>query len=365
MKFYIPLLYRYLLRHFLLSFAGSLAAFVSLFVVFDFFERLRVFMKEGSTIIQALSYVVFKVPQVVHLMVPVAVLVGTLISIGKLSQLSEITAMRASGASVGWLVRPLILTGLLISIFHFIAAETVVPWANESLEQLYNLDIKKKDETGRLSREHFWYRKDNSFYSIGFYDSKDATLAEISKFEFDNFFRLTKRTDAESAQWVSNRVGWSMRGITETKFEPTLKIESFKRLPLVIDEKPADFYSMQREPEEMSSQELSRYIDKLRSEGVPVTKYLVELAAKFAFPLVNMIAVLLAFPFALKPSRSGKMTASFIAGIGLGFAYHFVHATCVSLGGAGVIPVLAAAWSADVIFLCVGLYLVGGAEYAR
>jgi lipopolysaccharide export LptBFGC system permease protein LptF len=59
------------------------------------------------------------------------------------------------------------------------------------------------------------------------------------------------------------------------------------------------------------------------------------------------------------------MTASFISGIALGFAYHFVHATCVSLGGAGVIPVLAAAWSAGVIFLCVGLYLVGGAEYAR
>jgi len=367
LRFSVPILHKYLLRSFLLSFFGALAAFVSLFVVFDFFERLKTFIKEDSTVLQSLTYVFLKVPLVVHLMVPVAVLVATLISIGKLSQLSEITAMRASGASVSWLVTPLIIVGLGISVFHFVAGETLVPWATEEVERLYNIDIKKKDEKGRLSRENFWYRKDRSFYSVGYYDSKDASLQQLSKLEFDEDFRLAARTDAESAQWVSPRIGWSMKGITETKFTKNgrVEIETFKKLPLVIDEKPNDFYSMQREPEEMNSRQLRKYIAKLRAEGVPVAKYLVELAAKFSFPLVNAIAVLLAFPFALKPSRSGKMTSSFISGIGLGFAYHFVHATFVSLGGAEVIGVLPAAWAANILFLSIGLYLLGGSEFAR
>jgi lipopolysaccharide export system permease protein len=367
MKLQIPLLHSYILRSFFLAFGGALAAFVSLFVVFDFFERLKTFIKEGSTVLQSITYVFLKVPQVVHLMVPVAVLIATLISVGKLSQLSEMTAMRASGASVSWLIRPLVGAGLLISVLHFLAAETIVPWANEAVEQLYNIDIKKKDETGRLSRENFWYRKDRAFYGIGYYNSKDASLQQVSKLEFDEQFRLQRRTDAETAHWISPTIGWSMRGITETRFDRNgrIDLETFKRLPLVIGEKPADFYNMQREPEEMSTRQLGRYIAKLRSEGVPVAKYLVDLSAKFSFPLVNAIAVLLAFPFALRPSRSGKMTASFICGIGLGFAYHFVHAVCLSLGGAELIAVLPAAWAANVIFLCLGLYLVSGAEFAK
>ena len=367
MKISLPILYRYLLKSFFISFGGALLAFVSLFVMFDFFERLKTFIKEGSTVLQSLSYLVLKIPLVVHLMVPVAVLVATLLSIGKLSQQSEITAMRAAGVSISWLVRPLVVAGFIISILHFIAAETVVPWATEAVERLYAIDIKKNDEKGRLSRKDFWHRKDRTFFNIGFYDSRDATLQQVSRLEFDPQFRLTHREDADSAQWISPQVGWSMRGITEIQFERSGKfqLESFKRLPLVIDEKPADFYNMQREPEEMNSRQLRKYIDKLRSEGVPVARYLVDLAAKFSFPLVNMIAVLLAFPFALKTSRSGKMTASFLSGIGLGFAYHLFHAVALSLGGAELLPVMSAAWAANILFLCVGVYLIGGAEFGR
>jgi len=360
-------LHRYLLRSFFAAFVGALFAFVALFVVSDFFERLRTFMREDATFLQIVTYVLLRVPLIVHLMTPVAVLVAVLISMGKLSQLSEITAMRAMGASVKWLVLPLVCAGFCISVFHFIAAETIVPWATESVERLYTFDIKKKLEKGRLSRENFWYRKDNAFYSIGFYDSKNATLKGVSKLEVASDFRLRRRTDAEEAEWGSPRIGWSMKGITETSFDRSGKpqLESFKRLPLVIDEKPADFYRMQREPEEMNTRELGRYIAKLRSEGVPVAKYLVDLAAKYSFPFINTIAILLSFPFALRSSRSGKLTASFLTGLGVGFAYYFVHAICSSLGGAELLPVYTAAWGANILFLCLGLYLVGGAETSR
>src|SRR4051812_39075402 len=100
----IPLLQRYLLRHFISAFLGCLLAFVTLFTVVDFFERLRTFIKEGSTFFQASTYILLKIPMIVHLMTPVAVLVATLLAVGRLSQLSEITAMRASGASITWLV---------------------------------------------------------------------------------------------------------------------------------------------------------------------------------------------------------------------------------------------------------------------
>ena len=362
----IPILQRYLLRSFFSSFFGCLLAFVTLFTVFDFFERLKTFIKEGSTILQAATYIFLKIPLIIHLMTPIAVLVATLLAIGRLSQLSEITAMRASGASVNWLITPLLGAGFLISIFQFVAGETIVPWATEAVEELYHFDIKKTVEKGGFNRENFWFRKDNSFYSVDEYDSSTGQLHGITRLDFDRQFRLTKRVDGDSAEWVSPRVGWSSKNISEVEFESDnrLQLESFKMLPFVISEKPMDFYNMKREPDEMTSAQLKVYIDKLRSEGVPVNKYLVELAAKFSFPLVNTIAIALAFPFALQSARSGKLTRGFITGIGVGFAYHFVHAVSSSLGGAELIPVTAAAWGANILFASIGAYLVGGAEHA-
>jgi lipopolysaccharide export system permease protein len=361
----ITILHRYLLRNFFYSFLGCLLAFVTLFTVFDFFERLKTFIKEGSTVFQAVTYILLKIPLIVHLMTPVAVLVATLLAVGRLSQLSEITAMRASGASINWLILPLIVAGLFISVLQFAAGETLVPWATQAVSELYHLDIKKKVEKGGLSRENFWFRKDNSFYSVDSYDSSTAKINGVTRLDFDRQFRLKKRVDSESAEWVSGRVGWTAKNTSEIEFENgnKVKLESFKILPLVLSEKPSDFYNMQRGPEEMTSTELRNYIDKLRSEGVPVIKYLVNLSAKFSFPLVNAIAIMLAFPFALQSARSGKLTKGFITGIGIGFAYHFVHAVSSSLGSAELIPVTAAAWGANIIFACVGIFLVAGAEY--
>lgn len=362
----LPLLHRYLLRQFIVAFLGCLFAFVSLFLVFDFFDQIRVFVREGTGVGLAAAYLFFKIPLIVQLMTPMAMLLGTLLSVGRLAQLSEVTAMRACGVSVGWIAKPLLLAGLAISVVMFLSGETIVPWATDYVEELYHLGIRNKAASGKYSREHFWYRAENAFYNIGYYDSRTATLTDISTYEYDTAFRLMRRIDAKSADWVSPRIGWTMHDAVEIAFAPDGKVEMshFDQIPLVIGEKPADFYNMQKTPESMSYLALRQYIQKLQTQGVPVTPYVVQLAAKISFPLVNMIAVLLAFPFALTPARSGSMTLGFAAGVSVGFAYYFIHAIVTSLGSAELIPVLPAAWAANVIFLCVGGYLLAGAESA-
>lgn len=365
--FSLSLLQRYLLSQFLGVFGLCLFAAVSLFLVFETFERMRVFVREDSTVLLAATYLLYKVPLILHLMTPVAVLVATLISVGRLSQLSEVTAMRACGSSVFSLAKPLLLTGAVISLLMFIAGETIVPWSTQRVEEIYHLDIRKKDQKGSFSRANFWYRHDSTFYRIGFYDSRSSDLAEISLFSMDNNFEMRKRIDAKTAHWSNKpQVGWVMENVNEIAMgeDGRFDVSRFERLPLVIEERPEDFYNMRREPETLSYSELSDYISKLSSEGVPVTEYLVAQAAKISFPMVSFIVVLVAFPFALTPARSGNMSASFVAGISIGFGYHVVHAISTSLGGAELIPIAASAWAANIILGCLGAYLMIGAEYS-
>ncbi len=363
----LTLMQRYVLKQFLSIFFLCLFAAVSLFLVFETFERMRVFVREDSTFLQAVSYLGFKIPHIIQLMTPVAVLVATLISVGRLSQLSEITAMRACGASIFSLAKPLLFAGALISFFVFLAGETIVPWSSQRVEEIYNIEIRKKDETGGFSRANFWYRHDNTFYRIGFYDSQNSSLAAISILEMDSNFNLRRRLDASDATWDSNpQVGWTMQNVIETSVRDGggFNVERFRKLPLVIKERPEDFYNMEREPETLSYLELGSYIEKLQSEGVPVTQYLVAQASKISFPLVSLIVVIIAFPFALTPARSGTMTTSFVAGITIGFGYHVVHAISTSLGGAELIPIVPAAWAANVLLGCIGGYLMAGSDYS-
>jgi lipopolysaccharide export system permease protein len=363
----LPILQLYLLKSFLTTLFVSLFVATTVFLVFDFFERVQVFFREDASLIQVTQYVLFKIPLVVQLMMPIAVLVSILLSVGRLSQLSEITAMRACGVGLFFLARPLIYAGVAISMLMLVSGETLVPWSTKKLEELYQFEIQKKAEKGRMSRSNFWHRSGDRFYSVDYYDSGAGTLYGLSVYQFrPNTFKPMKRLIAESATWKGPRIGWVMNNVVELTFDEVGNyLESkFSRLPLVIPERPADFYSRRTSAEALNYRELRLYIEKLRGEGVPVSNYEVELQSKLSFPMINMILVLVAFPFALLTARSGTMTKSFVAGVSVGFGYYVVHAVSLALGSAELVPIIPAAWTANILLGSLGGYLIMGAENA-
>ncbi|MBL7661333.1 LPS export ABC transporter permease LptG [bacterium] len=362
----IPLLYRYLLEQFLSSLALTLAITTALFVIVDLFERIDDFIREGAQIRDVLSYIIFNIPVILHLMLPVAILVATVLSIGRLSQRSEITAMRACGMSLFSLAMPLLTSGMMLAGILLLSDETIVPWASDKVDEIYHLDIKRKFEKGRYDRSNFWFRSGERFYQVGYYNSRQSTLNQISSIDVDsNEFSLKRFTEARSADWLGEELGWSMSKVVEVGYSPgqPMHISKYRNLPLVIDQTPEDFYQRNREPETMSRSELKTYIDKLKAEGVSVKRFLVQYYNKYSFPFITCLAVLFSFPFALKSARSGTLTVGFVAAVALGFSYYVVHAFATSLGSAELIPPLLASWTANIIFLGVGSFVFLGMEH--
>ena len=362
----ISLIHRYILERFLTVLAISLFVSVTLFIVFELLDRLSLFLREGATIWQIVQYFFFKIPLVTQLMLPVSAMVATLISVGRLSQLSEITAMRAGGMSVIYLVKPLLAVGIVLSGFSYLLSETIVPAATKKLDEVYHLDIRRKVEKGSYSRSNFWYREGTRFINVGHYDSKNSKLAEISVFEMNPDFTIKKRIDAAEASFGKNSlVGWTLNNATETELNAEHKFAAsrFRQIPLVTKKGPSDFYNMEVNTDALSSSSLRKHAETLSEEGVPVTKLMVDLAAKKSFPLVCLIVIMTAFPFALIPARSGNLSVAFLAGISLGFLYYVVHAFSLSLGNGELIPIQAAAWSANILLGCLGGYLLAGADY--
>ena len=209
-------LHRYILKQFLVTLAICLLASTSIFLVFDFFERINTFVKEDASIWLSLSYALYKIPFIINLMTPVAVLVSTLIAVGKLAQNSEITAMRACGVSLFWLSKPLLISGLLVSCVMLIAGETIVPWTIKRSQEIYTFDVKKRDLRGNLSRNNLWYRSGNQFYNAGLYDSRNNVLHGVTIYEFNDNFSLRRRTDSSEVAWKGDIIGWQMKDVVDS-----------------------------------------------------------------------------------------------------------------------------------------------------
>jgi len=91
---------RYILKEFIKIFTLILVSLTGLYLITDFFERIRMFLSNNATLGQMVSYSLLNIPMILSQMIPVAVLLGTLLSFGLLSKNCEITAMKANGVSL-------------------------------------------------------------------------------------------------------------------------------------------------------------------------------------------------------------------------------------------------------------------------
>ncbi len=362
----MKILHRYILGNLVKNFTIGLSMFVFLFFMVDFFDRLDNVLAEKAPFGLIALYFLCKIPLMINLMIPIAVIFATLFTYGLLSKSSELTAMRASGVTITWLGRPLILFALGLSLFSLLLAEVVIPFSERRQKEIYNIDIRKKDKKGGYNQEYFWWRTGDNFFSVDLFDSRTNTLLELSQFEVSKEWDVTKRTDAARVSWLPSGLGWSMKDVHRFHFEknPVL-LQTFKELPLPIYETPIDFYEFNDDPSLMSFRELRRFIKKQDRNGVSTIQYLPDLHSKMAFPFVVLITALVVLPFTLQPARSGSMAASSLVAIFIAFLYYAVDSFSISMGRAELLPPLLAAWMANIIMGILALVLNLGAEAPR
>src|SRR5262245_24025196 len=107
----LPVVGRHLARAFLGTFALTMSAFIAIYVIADFFDRLDGFLKQDAPVGAIVRIFLFKLPLIVTQVTPVAVLAGGLVGLGLLARQNEFVALRACGVSIWQVVTPLLLLG--------------------------------------------------------------------------------------------------------------------------------------------------------------------------------------------------------------------------------------------------------------
>lgn len=353
----MTILTKYILREFSKVFFYSLAVAVSLFFIFDLFERLDDFLKFHAQIGPILQYFLFKFPPIIFQITPVAVLLATFIVLGMLSRNFEIIALRTSGISLFRTISPILGSALLISIITLFGNELISPLANQKAKAISN-EIKGRKGKYLFNQNQLWYRGEAAIFNIKFFSPQDNILHGVTLYFFDHDFHLLKRIDAEKAEWQGKQ--WIFHNVITRVFgaDKTIKTSLEPKKVFPLKEGPEIFKQEIREPEEMSYIELKGYIEKTTQEGYDTTKYLADMYTKLSSPFINFIISLFGIPFALRIGKHGGFALGVTASFVVGFLYWVFFNLCLALGHSGAFHPLISAWVANFIFGTLGLYLL-------
>jgi lipopolysaccharide export system permease protein len=266
-------------------------------------------------------------------------------------------ALPIYGISLYRITFPALIFAAFMALVLFYFTELITPASIQKTEHIEKVDIQKQQTLGYFKQNELWYRGNDAIYNFKMFDVNKNMLRGVTINYLNPDFTLMMRIDAQRAEWKSDK--WFFYNLLTTRFDnnnvPVL--EWSKEKVINIPEKPSDFKVMQKDAEKMGYFELRKYVKKIQSEGYDVTRYLVELQGKIAFPLITLILVFIAVPFSLRSERSGGVMQSAGIGIFIGFSYWIVHAFSMSLGRSGMLPVFLSAWAANILFIAAAAVL--------
>ena len=140
------LLSRYVLRQLAAPFVFAVAALTSVMLLNQIARRFGALVGKGLPWRVIGEVFLLSLPFIVAMTLPMAVLLAVLYAFSTMASANEITAMRASGVSIGQLLRPVFLAALVLTAVDYVFVDQGLPAANLRLKALI-FDIGRKRPT--------------------------------------------------------------------------------------------------------------------------------------------------------------------------------------------------------------------------
>lgn len=354
-----PTLSFYIGRQFLLAFATVLACVMGVILLFDTIELVRrAASQEGLGIGALLGMAVLKLPQMVHTVLPFAVMIGAMLTFWRLTRTHELVVARSAGISVWQFLAPVLAVVGLLGILEITAFNPLAAAMYSRYERMQDEILLGKSGTLDVSEMGLWLREGDEGRQVVVHadgvrqEGLVLNLRDVHIFLYDGPDRFSRRLSAETGRLVDGRFElngvWEMVGGQPSLHRPTLEMPTQLTLERVQD----NFAS----PETMSFWQLPAFIAFFEKAGFAATKHRMHFQSLLASPLLYCAMVLVAAIFSLRPNmRAGGMLARVVGGVAAGFTVYFFSKIVYAFGLSATLPQGLAAWSPALVAGLIGL----------
>jgi len=355
---YINRLDRYIIGKFIGTYFFAILLIISISIVFDFNENLSKFTEYHApwkAII--LDYYLNFVPYFANLFSPLFVFIAVIFFTSKMAGNSEIISILAAGVSFRRMLRPYMISCVLISLMSFVLSAYIIPHGTvirQNFESLY------KNNKKNTSAENVQLQVDKGVIAyIQHYDNrmKRGYGFCLDKFENKKLVSHMTATEVQYDTIADSKYHWKamnwkireMRGMRE-------HITSGMERDTVIQMEPIDLVYSKGQQETFTSPELSDYISKQINRGSSnVVQYQVEYHKRIASSFASFILTIIGASLSSR-KRKGGMGMYLGLGLALSFLYIMLQTVSATFAiNAGTPPMLAA-WMPNILFAVVAWF---------
>lgn len=357
--------------HVLRRFLSALALLVALlgvtFVTFDYAERVDDFLDRGATTAQVFgTYYRYYLFDIVRLTLPLAAFLAAIYVTARLSQSMQLTALRASGVSLGRFLRPFLLAGIVLTGGMLAFTGWAVPRAMRivhAFQNQYYADAPEATADGEITRQ----LAGDAVLSVGFYEREAQRAFRVSVVRLDTTGGVdgagrgvAARLDAAEMTWRDSLATWTLRDVVRRDFSAgdgrggdRERFTRFVTLDTALAVTPGDLAQSERDAERMTLPEKRAHLDALDRAGVvDQGRARVAYYGTFAYPVSTLVLILLGVPLASRRRRGGQAVALAL-GLGVAFLYFALQRTLEPLGYVGDLSPLVAAWLPHALFAAI------------
>ena len=357
----MKILRSYILKECLLPFFLSLGILTCVFLLGNLIQLTNLVINKGVSLATISKVFLYYVPFLLGYTLPVSCLITVIMTFSRFSADNEILAMRACGIHLSTLLWPLMILGIILSLFTFLLNNTIIPYAHHQQRQLLK-NLGSRNPTALLEAGTF------------ITDFKDQILF-IYRIEGNHIYNVriyqpqpdkpTRTIVAHEGEFTpvpgENKI--KLKLIDGTSDEPDLKNPNnfyklnFKNYFMTLDlSGGSDNKIKDKKPKSMSIKEIKNKIDDYQRIFVDISPLITEQHRKITWSFSVLLFILLGFPIAVITHRREK-TANIALAFICAAMYYLLSLGCEALSVQHITPAGLTMWMPNIITGLVAFYL--------
>jgi lipopolysaccharide export system permease protein len=357
----------YLLKDILTYFLVAVLIFGVVFMMGKTLQLTDLLVNKGVGLFDIGKLLIYFLPSTLIFMIPIALLLGVLITFVRLSSDNEIVAFKASGVSLYQLTPPVLFLSVMAYLLTTFLVIYALPWGNQGFKSVL-YDIAKTKAYTALKERTF----NDSFDGIVIYvDKTPLTGKKLERI----FIHSEGKQEAEGESKTilakegyvitnpkSHEIIFHLIGVTgdqsSKKGKSYARIESDALVQrLTFGGNLSRIRGFRARDWEMSIGELRTKIKIKKLLHQDYTQQLLEIYRRFSIPFACIAFGLMGIPLGVQHRRSGK-SYGFILGILVVLGYYVLLTSAETLAYNGTIPPLIASWTPNFVLIAIGIYLL-------
>ena len=354
---------RYIIREVLPPFVLGLLVLTFILMMPPMMEVAERLITKGVDWSTVARLMVTLLPQGLGVTIPMALLIGLLIGLGRLSGDRETVALQACGISIFRMLRPVGFLAIVAAAVTFYTLVVALPDANQAFREITYRAIatRAEDEVRpRVFYEDFpnivlYVRDvapDGSWSQVFLADTRkgdqpDVYVARKGRMHFDREERLV---DVVLEDGTGHRVN---------PWEPDqYEIDRFKDIRIALD--PDSVFPRggpRRGYPELTIPELQAEAERLRRQDLSPHRPIMTIHQKFSIPVACLVFGVIGLALGVTSRKDGKL-ASFVLGISVIFGYYVIMYTAEAMAKGALLSPHLAMWLPNIVLGAAGLALL-------